>query len=70
MELDDLLRRYDRLRHELSRAYNARPWHSQRIDELAEQLVETEREISTLHGAVSVVPAPRFRPRRDALAPR
>ena len=66
MELDQLMSRYFRLRQELSIAYNAQPWHSGRIDRLANQLALTEREIAAnaanddvLAGIETVPAAPR-----------
>jgi hypothetical protein len=54
MNLNELMRRYAQLRQELSASYDARPWPSQRIDDLAEKLSDTEREIAALH--VNAVP--------------
>ncbi|HWH83577.1 MAG TPA: hypothetical protein VNU71_15200 [Burkholderiaceae bacterium] len=46
MALEQLMGRYFRLRQELAMAYNAQPWHSARIDRLANDLALTEREIA------------------------
>ena len=46
MTLDQLMGRYFRLQQELSIAYAAQPWHSARIDRLANELAETERLIA------------------------
>ncbi len=46
MTLDQLMGRYFRLKQELSIAYLARPWHTQLIDRLANDLATTEREIA------------------------
>ncbi|HWH81552.1 MAG TPA: hypothetical protein VNU71_04880 [Burkholderiaceae bacterium] len=47
MSIEQLMGRYFRLQQELSIAYNARPWHSTRIDRLAGELAATEREIAS-----------------------
>jgi hypothetical protein len=47
MDLEQLMGRYFRLKQELSIAYRAQPWHSGRIDRLADDLAATEREIAT-----------------------
>ena len=46
MELEQLMGRYFRLKQELSIAYRVQPWHSARIDRLADDLATTEREIA------------------------
>jgi hypothetical protein len=46
MELEQLMGRYFRLQQELSLAYRERPWHSARLDRLADDLAATEREIA------------------------
>jgi hypothetical protein len=46
MDLDQLMGRYFRLKQELAIAYKAQPWHSGRIDRLADELAATEREIA------------------------
>lgn len=48
MDLEPLMVRYFRLKQELSIAYRAQPWHSGRIDRLADDLAATEREIAAL----------------------
>ncbi|HWH82853.1 MAG TPA: hypothetical protein VNU71_11530 [Burkholderiaceae bacterium] len=48
MDLEQLMGRYFRLKQELSIAYRAQPWHSGRIDRLADDLTATEREIAAL----------------------
>lgn len=51
MNLDQLMGRYFRLMQELSIAYRAQPWHSARIDRLADDLAATEREIVAVRPA-------------------
>jgi len=51
MNLDQLMGRYFRLMQELSSAYRAQPWHSARIDRLADDLAATEREIVAVRAA-------------------
>lgn len=46
MDLDQLMGRYFRLKQELSIAYRSQPWHSGKIDRLADELAATEREIA------------------------
>jgi hypothetical protein len=48
MELDILLRRYERLRQELAAGYRSLPWQSSRIDPLADDLADVERHIARL----------------------
>ena len=48
MDLDQLMGRYFRLKQELSIAYRAQPWHSGKIDRLADDLAATEREIAAM----------------------
>ena len=48
MELEQLMGRYFRLKQELTQAYKAQPWHSGRIDRLADDLAAAEREIAAL----------------------
>lgn len=48
MDLDQLMGRYFRLKQELSIAYRVQPWHSGRIDRLADDLAATEKEIAAL----------------------
>ena len=48
MDLEQLMGRYFRLKQELSIAYRAQPWHSAKIDRLADDLAATEREIAAL----------------------
>lgn len=52
LSMNVLLRRYTRLREELSTAYGRQPWSAERIDRLAERLVATERAIAALQTAV------------------
>lgn len=42
MSLEQLMGRYFRLQRELAIAYSAKPWHSGRIDRLADELAQTE----------------------------
>ena len=56
MNLEQLLGRYDRLKQELSFAYRARPWHSNRIDRLANDIAVAEREIAELQTDICLVP--------------
>jgi hypothetical protein len=51
MNLDQLMGRYFRLKQELSIAYRQQPWHSGRIDRLADALASTEREIAHMQAA-------------------
>jgi hypothetical protein len=51
MDLEQLMGRYFRLKQELSIAYKAQPWHSARVDRLADDLAATEREIAALQPA-------------------
>lgn len=46
MDLEQLMGRYFRLKQELSIAYRVQPWHSARIDRLADDLAATEKEIA------------------------
>jgi len=46
MNHEQLMGRYFRLQQELSIAYSAQPWNSGRIDRLADELANTEREIA------------------------
>jgi uncharacterized protein (DUF1499 family) len=46
MDVDLVMGRYLQLRRELSNAYQAQSWNSERIDWLADQIAETEREIA------------------------
>lgn len=46
MDQEQLMGRFVRLKHELSAAYSAQPWHSRRIDRIADDLAETERQIA------------------------
>lgn len=48
MHLEQLMGRYFRLKQELSMAYRQQPWHSARVDRLADDLAATEREIAAL----------------------
>ncbi len=48
MDLEQLMGRYFRLKQELALAYKAQPWHSGRIDRLADELGATERRIAAL----------------------
>jgi len=51
MSLEQLMGRHFRLKQELSIAYRSQPWHSGRIDRLADDLAGTEREIANLRQA-------------------
>jgi hypothetical protein len=48
MDLDQLTGRYRRLKDELAAAYAQAPWPTGRIDRLASEIAETEREIAAL----------------------
>jgi hypothetical protein len=48
MNLEQMMGRYNRQRQELSMAYLAQPWNTDRIDLLANDLAATEREIAAL----------------------
>lgn len=52
METDLLMNRYSALRHELSVAYQELPWQGSRIDQIADDLAETERALTAVHGRV------------------
>lgn len=65
MNLEQLLGRYDRLKQELSVAYKARPWHSNCIDRLANDIAVAEREIAELQTDICLVPL-RLRGSTDA----
>jgi hypothetical protein len=43
--IEHLIHRYFEQKRELELAYIARPWHSGRIDRLADQLTHTEQQI-------------------------
>ncbi|QPF72402.1 hypothetical protein G8A07_05275 [Roseateles sp. DAIF2] len=45
MELEALAGRYARLRRELAAAYQELPWQSSRIDRIADDLAQAEREL-------------------------
>jgi hypothetical protein len=49
MDQEQLMGRFVRLKHELSTAYAAQPWHSGLIDRIADDLAETERQIAAAH---------------------
>lgn len=48
MDPEALRGRYERLRRELATAYQELPWQSSRIDRIAEELAQTERELLAL----------------------
>ena len=48
MQLEQLMGRYFRLKQELALAYREQPWHSPRIDRLADDLAAAERAIAAL----------------------
>jgi hypothetical protein len=48
MNLEQLIGRHFRLQRELGIAYSTVPWHTGRIDRLANELAATEREIAAL----------------------
>jgi energy-converting hydrogenase A subunit M len=54
MELEMLMHRYLRLRAELAAAYHSRPWQSDRIDPLADDLAEVEQRIAILRPRLPV----------------
>ena len=60
MSLDQLMGRYFRLKQELSIAYKSHPWHSARIDRLADEIVRTELEIASMK-SVGHAPMPALR---------
>jgi hypothetical protein len=51
MQLEQLMGRYFRLKHELAVAYREMPWHAARIDRLADDITSTEREIAAMQPA-------------------
>lgn len=48
MELDQLVGRYLRLKQELSIAYKSQPWHGSQVDQIANEIARTEREIASI----------------------
>ncbi|MBA3590469.1 hypothetical protein [Methylibium sp.] len=48
MVFTQLIGRYRRLQQDLAISYEARPWHSGRIDRLADELAETERQLAVM----------------------
>ena len=54
MELDQLTGRYRRLKDELAAAYAQATWPTGRIDRLASEISETEREIAALGAQIPV----------------
>lgn len=67
MDPEALRGRYERLRRELATAYRELPWQSSRIDRIAEELVQTERE---LLGLPAGTPSIRARSADAAASPR
>ena len=61
LNLDQLMGRYFRLKQELSIAYKSHPWHSARIDRLADEVVRTELEIASMKSVVGRPPVPELR---------
>jgi len=51
MNVEQLVGRCLRLQQELSNAYRAQPWHSARIDRLADDLAAAELELARLRSA-------------------
>ncbi len=51
MNLEQLKGRHTRLERELAAAFSALPWPAARIERLADELAETEREIAQLRAA-------------------
>jgi hypothetical protein len=51
MSLEQLIGRHFRLQRELGIAYSTVPWHTGRIDRLANELAATEREIAALQAS-------------------
>jgi len=49
MDPEDLQGRYQHLREELDAAYAAPHWNSERIDQIAEQMLPLERALATRH---------------------
>lgn len=49
MGFTELTGKYHRLRNELEEAYSAPAWNRPRIDRIADEIVATERALSTLH---------------------
>ena len=48
MEISQLMGRYYRLQQELSVAHGEQPWHTARIDRIAQEVAATARQISDL----------------------
>ena len=62
MDIEQLARRYFRLKQELCDEYNSKPWRTTRINQLASELAATERLISKLKLSTSRQP---IEPGRD-----
>ena len=64
MALEQLMGRYFRLKQELAMAHGSQPWQAGRIDRLANDLAQTEREIAAAvprdeqSGAFAALPWP------------
>jgi hypothetical protein len=57
MKLEQLMGQYFRLKQELSTAYATYPWHSARINRLANDLARTEQEIAVQRAHGESVPS-------------
>lgn len=65
MDANHLISRYSALRHQLACAYAELPWQRERIDRIADDLVETERALTAVQSLsdgqmrFAPMPAPR-----------
>lgn len=48
MDQEQLMGRFIRLKQELAVAYRAEPWQSARVDRIADDLADTERQLVAL----------------------
>lgn len=56
MEREQLVGRYLRLKQELATAYRTQPWHSGRINRLADDIANAERELVQQQSAGMALP--------------
>jgi hypothetical protein len=62
MMIEQLMVRYLRLKQDLEIAYKAQPWHSARINRLADDIARTERELASRDHPVRPVQSPTQQP--------
>jgi hypothetical protein len=60
--IEQLMVRYLRLKQDLEIAYKAQPWHSARINRLADDIARTERELASRDHPVRSVQSPEQQP--------